>query len=45
MTKFGVCKILFYAFEKSVLSSPILHLFDQKYSKTINTVKYYYNLK
>ncbi len=30
---------------KSVLRSPRLHLFDQKYSKNSNIVKYYYNLK
>ncbi len=26
-------------------STPTLHLFDQKYSKNSNIVKYYYNLK
>ncbi len=41
--KFGVSKKL-HVFEKSLLCSPRLHLFDQKYSKNSNIVKYYYNL-
>ncbi len=32
-------------FERSLLSSPRLRLFDQNYSKNCNIVKYYYNLK
>ncbi len=26
-------------------ASPVLHLFDQKYSKSSNIVKYYYSYK
>ncbi len=33
---------LYKFFERIVLCSPRLHLFDQKYS---NIVKYYYNIK
>jgi len=32
-------------FERRLLCSPRLHLFDQKYSETFNIVQYYYNLK
>ncbi len=32
-------------FLKEVWCSPKLHLFDQKYSKNSNIVKYNYNLK
>ncbi len=32
-------------FERSVSCSPRLHLFDQKYSKNIHILKYYYNFK
>ncbi len=42
--KFGVGKILKY-FWKNCFCSTRLHLFDQKYSKNSNIVKYYYNLK
>ncbi len=35
---------IFLMFLKEVLS-PKLHLFDQKYSKNSNTVKYCYSLK
>jgi len=35
----------FNVFKRSLLSSPRLHLFDQKYSKNSNIVKYYYHLK
>ncbi len=38
--KFEVVRFL-----KEVLCSPRLHLFDRKYSKNSNIVKYYYNLK
>ncbi len=31
-------------FERSLLCSPMVHLFDQKYSKNSSIVKYYYNL-
>ncbi len=37
--KFGVSMIFFYVFERSLLCSQRLHLFDQKYSKNINIVK------
>ncbi len=37
-----VRKILMFL---SLLCSPRLHLFDQKYSKNSNIVKNYYNLK
>ncbi len=30
--------------KKNILYLPRLHLFDQKYSKNSNIVKYYYNL-
>ncbi len=42
--KFGVGKI-FKVDETSLFCSPMLHLFDHKYSKNSNVVKYYYNLK
>ncbi len=35
----------FCVLERSLLCSQKLHLFDQKYSKNSNIVKYYYNLK
>ncbi len=38
--KFGVEKDFY-----SLLFSPRLHLFDQKYSKNANIMKYNYNLK
>ncbi len=41
--KFGISMIFFLdIFERHLLYSPRLHLFDQKYSYI---VKYYYNLK
>ncbi len=39
---FGVSKMSYIFFERSLLCSPRLHLFDQKYS---NISKYLYNLK
>jgi len=35
----------FHVFERSLFCSPRLHLFDKKYSKNCNIVKYFYNLK
>ncbi len=35
----------FCVLERSLLCPQKLHLFDQKYSKNSNIVKYYYNLK
>ncbi len=35
----------FIVFERSRLCSPRLHLFDRKYKKKVNIVKYYTNLK
>ncbi len=32
-------------FDINLIRSPRLHLFDEKYSKNSNIVKYYYNLK
>ncbi len=37
--------IFFMYFERSLLFTPRLDLFDQKYGKTSNIVKYYYNSK
>ncbi len=34
----------FYVFERSLFCPPKLHLFDLKYNKNSNIVKYYYNL-
>ncbi len=42
--KTGVGKI-FYVFERSLLCSLRLPLFDHKYRTNSNTFKYYYNLK
>uniref|UniRef100_A0A8C1Z1A8 Cyclic AMP-responsive element-binding protein 3-like protein 4 n=1 Tax=Cyprinus carpio TaxID=7962 RepID=A0A8C1Z1A8_CYPCA len=42
--KFGNITI-FNVFERSFFCSSSLHLFDQKYRKKFNIVKYYYNLK
>ncbi len=42
--KFGVHKI-FNVFKRLFLCPPVLLLFDQKYSKNSNIMKYYYNLK
>ncbi len=42
---FGGRQFFFNVFERSLLCSPKLHLFDQKYNKNSNIVKYYYNLK
>uniref|UniRef100_A0A8C2DDA9 Mothers against decapentaplegic homolog n=1 Tax=Cyprinus carpio TaxID=7962 RepID=A0A8C2DDA9_CYPCA len=42
--KFGNITI-FNVFERSLFCSSSLHLFDQKYRKNSNIVKYYYNLK
>ncbi len=40
--KFGVVKIFFKnAFERSLLCSARMHLFDQKQIKNSNIVKYY----
>ncbi len=36
------CSKVFKVVERSFLYSPKLHLFDQKYSKNSNIVKYYY---
>ncbi len=33
-----------YVFERSLLCSTRLHLFEQKYSKNSNILKYYYHL-
>jgi len=33
--RFEVCKIVFNVFERSLLCSSRLHLFDQKYGKTV----------
>ncbi len=44
LQKFGV-GYFFYVFERNLLSSPRLHLFDQKYSNQHNIMKYYYNLR
>ncbi len=35
---------IFKYFQWSLLCLPRLHLFDEKYSKNSNIVKYYYNL-
>ncbi len=43
--KFEVSTVFLYVFERSLLCSPRLHLFDQKYIKNSNMVKYYYNFK
>ncbi len=37
--------VFFYVFEKKSLILTKAALFDQKYSKNCNTVKYYYNFK
>ncbi len=37
--------MIFNIFETSFLCSSWLHLFDKKYSKNGNGVKYYYNFK
>jgi len=42
--KFEVVKIFKNIFERNLLCSPRLHLFEQKYSKDSNIVKYYCNL-
>ncbi len=36
---------IFNDYERSLLFSPMLHLFDQKHSINNTIVKYYYNLK
>ncbi len=41
----GKEKVRFIKFFKEVSSAPSLHLFDPKYSKSNNIVKYFYYLK
>ncbi len=36
---------IFNVFLRILFCSPSLHLFDPKYSKNSNTVKYFYSLK
>ncbi len=36
---------IFNVFERRLFCSPRLHLFEQKYSKNSNIVKYYYHFK
>ncbi len=43
--KFRVSKIFLNVFERRLLCSPSLYLFDQKYSRNSDIVKHYYNLK
>ncbi len=40
----GMVRFL-HVFERGLLCSKRLHLFDKKYSKNYDIVKYYYNLK
>ncbi len=42
---FELGKIFLNVPQTSILCSPMLHIFDQKYSKNSNIVKYYYNVK
>ncbi len=39
----GIIMIFLNVFERSLLCSPCLHLFDEKYSKNSNIVQLYYN--